>query len=354
MPRLRFSGPAYLRLSSFAALNAIAIKTYVRHFVGKKLDPAWDTNMEIGVRFWRRQFTLAMNAPDIRLGREILDCVQTETPDIYEVDEVSHRTPLGTWYLPHHRKTAATLLYFHGGGYAFYGAMTRRFGAMLAHHTGAPVFAPDYRLTPENPHPAQAEDAMAAWEYVTTSASPKQLVVVGDSAGGHMMLSLLIALRETGLEQPSLGIGLCPWTDIGERGASLYGNDPTDLVQGWMAMQFGRWLDPDGFHGRDTLSPIAHDFSDCAPLYLQAGGNEILHDMIQDFAERQQELGARVLFDAWPSMPHDFQAMDCTQQAAVEANGRIAAAVHYAMGEEPRFGIDEMTKTASISFWGTH
>ncbi|MDE3176279.1 MAG: alpha/beta hydrolase [Pseudomonadota bacterium] len=338
-------------MSSFIALNKAAIATYKDRLLGRKAEPTWDVDLEIGVRFWRRQFALAMEAGDIRTGRAILDSLQTETPDVYEVDASTQTRPRGTWYRPRHGKSDCVVLYFHGGGYAFYGAMSRRFGAMLAHHIGAPVFAPDYRLTPEHPHPAQAEDAMAAWRGVTADRSPKRIVVIGDSAGGHMMLCLLLNLKEAGLPQPALAIGLCPWTDIGDRGASLRDNDRYDLVQGWMALRFGQWLDPEGRFGRAALSPIAHDFSGCAPLYLQSGGREVLRDMICEFAQKQARAGADVLLDVWPAMPHDFQLFDSTQAASIEALQRIAASVRHAMSEDESFGPGERTEVSSESGW---
>ena len=221
--------------------------------------------------------------------------------------------------------------------------MSRRFAAMLAHHLGAELFAPEYRLTPEHPHPAQAEDAKAAWVYVTADRAPEDVVVIGDSAGGHMTLCLLLSLQERGLEQPALAVGLCPWTDIGDRGKSLTENDRYDLVQGWMAVEFGRWLDPGGRFGRKALSPIAHDYTGLAPLYLQAGGREVLRDMIVDFAEVQARNGAQVMLDLWPQMPHDFQLFDSTAPDAGAALDRITHAVHWAMGERDGFAPGTMT-----------
>jgi epsilon-lactone hydrolase len=349
MPRIKFEGPMSLRISSFLALNRIAQSTYARRAFGRRMEPTWDANLEIGVRFWRRQFSLALTAEDIRTGRLILDSLQTETPDTYAVDCHAEPEPSGEWYVPRSRASAATILYLHGGGYSFHGAMSRRFAAMLAHHIAAPVFSPDYRLTPEHPHPAQAEDAMAAWSFITAKEAPERIVVIGDSAGGHMMLSLLLSLKEAGQSQPALGIGLCPWTDIGDRGASLHGNDRYDMVQGWMALRFGEWLDPESRYGRDALSPIAHDFKDLAPLYLQAGGREILCDMIRDFARKQAQYGAKVLLDVWPNMPHDFQLLDSTQRSATEALTRIRAAVRNAVDRDAKFQAGTMTEVSSGS-----
>lgn len=283
--------------------------------------------MEIGIRFWRHQFTRAMNQTDMAEGRRIFDSLQTETDDIYKVavEECGH--PPGKWFHPRSPKSAATLLYFHGGGYTFNGPLSDRFAAMLAHHCKARLFAPDYRLTPEHPHPAQAEDALAAWRYVTADVPARKIVVMGESAGGHMALMLLQTLKDAGLEQPALCIGLCPWTDIGARGQSLHENDRCDMVQGWMALQFGRWLDPDSTFGREALSPISYNYAGLAPLYLQAGGREILRDMIRDFATLQRRNGADIMLDLWQDMPHVFQAYDSFKPSAGQALKRIDQAI---------------------------
>ncbi|MEM5469564.1 alpha/beta hydrolase [Celeribacter marinus] len=327
MGKIVYSGPLSLRLRSLAKLSQIAILTSLRHRFGRRMAKDWDANMETGIRFVRHQFTAAMRHSDIKEGRKLFDSVQLQTDDTYAITRTDAEGIKGHWYDPEDRETDAVLLYFHGGGYAFHGGVSGRFAQMLAHHTAMRVFAPEYRLTPEHPHPAQAEDAMAAWDDLAAQVPAEKIVVIGDSAGGHMALMLLQALKAQGKPQPALCIGLCPWTDIGDRGASLRDNDPTDLVQGWMALQFGRWLDPDQAYGRETLSPISYDYSGLAPLYLQAGGREVLRDMIIDFAHEQKANGAEVRLDLWPDMPHDFQAYDSMTASSQVALERIRQAI---------------------------
>lgn len=354
MANLTFAGPYLYRLRSLAKISQIAIATSLRHAFGRRMAPDWDAQMETGIRFIRHQFTQAMAQADMARGRLLFDSLQPETEDVYGVQAHPAGDFEATWYTPAEQTRDVVLLYFHGGGYAFHGGVSVRFAQMLAHRTGVRVFAPDYRLTPEHPHPAQAEDAMAAWAYLTADVPAERVVVIGDSAGGHMALMLLQALKTAGDKQPALCVGLCPWADIGNRGESLTENDQYDLVQGWMALQFGRWLDPDGTFGREALSPIAYDYAGLAPMYLQTGGREVLRDMILAFAKRQAALGAEVTLDLWEDMPHNFQAYDSLKPSSSQALQRLNAAID-AYGEgpgvpEPLSGVTVVTRQSPLSF----
>lgn len=336
MAKLTFQGPLHLRVASFITLNKILISTALRHLMGRQIAPDWDVLTETGIRFWRHQFTRAMGDTDMAKGRAILHSLLTKTDDAYRVRVT--RDDDGIWFTPQVEETDCILLYCHGGGYTFNGPVSERFAAMLAHHTGTRLYMPHYRLTPEHPHPAQLEDALVAWHRLRGIASADKITLIGDSAGGHLVLSLLKSLGVSGLEQPNLCIALCPWTDIGDRGASLVENNRYDLVQDWMALRFGEWLDPEGIYGREALSPIYQDYRGLAPIYMQAGGREILRDMIIDFADVQARRNADVMLDIWDDMPHNFQAYDSERASSAEALERIRIAVHEYSGAAPKFG----------------
>ena len=166
------------------------------------LAPGWPLDFEIGVRFWRAQFRHALAMADLAEARRYFDSLETRTDETYEVERrpspsgASH----GDWVLPRKPTSETTLLYLHGGGYTFHAAITHRFAEMLAHHLELRLYTPNYRLTPEHPHPAQQEDALAAYRSLLADAlDPRQIVVIGDSAGGHLTLMTLVALREAGL-----------------------------------------------------------------------------------------------------------------------------------------------------------
>ena len=332
MAKLRFNGPLRMSAASYARLSGIAITTALRHLAGRRMAPDWDIMMETGIRYWRHQHTAFLNDPDPARGRQRFYSLITETDDTYDVTTAPSEGFPGLWVHPARRRSPATILYFHGGGYALRGHISHRFAAMLAHHTGAPVLCPHYRLTPEHPHPAQSDDAMAAWCALTATVPPERIVLIGDSAGGHMALMHLLRLRAEGRAQPALCIGLCPWVDIGDRGPSLHANDATDMVQGWMALRFGQWLDPEGRYGRKALSPLFQDFTGTAPIYLQSGGREMLCEQIQCFAAEQKAKGTPLTHDTSPDMPHDFQLYGTMHHASQEALRRIVEVVGEVVG----------------------
>jgi monoterpene epsilon-lactone hydrolase len=338
MPKTVSQGRPGHVFRSWSVLLGVSMSTFLRRLFHGPLAPGWSANFEIGNLFWREQFNHAFAMSDIQEARRYFDSLMTWTDEVFEVDRTasSSGAPVGDWITPPTLTSGATLLYLHGGGYTFYSDVSRRFADSLASLLGVRVFAPDYRLTPEHPHPAQCEDALAAYRYLlSTGVDPSKLVVLGDSAGGHLTLMLLVALQGAGLPQPALAVGLCPWTDIGERGLSLQDNNRYDLVQGYMAVRFGEWLVGATHHTREELSPIHQDYRGLAPLYLQGGGREVLIDMIRDFAGVVADQGCDVTLDVWPEMTHNFHAHGLTRPESAEAICRIRAAISYYVEGRP-------------------
>ncbi len=179
---------------------------------------------------------------------------------------------------------------------------------------------------------------------------PSRLVIMGDSAGGHLTLMLLLAIRDAGLKQPALAIGLCPWTDIGNRGESLTSNDPYDLIQGYMVLTFGDWLKAKSNLSREALSPIYQDFKNCAPIYMQGGEREVLIDMIKDFAQKLKRDQHDVTLDVWSDMVHDFQMHGQTIPESKQAFERMNEAIaHYTSNEFSKSTFAKIENTAITS-----
>lgn len=333
MPKTILQGRLSHQLRSLATLLGTTASVLARRLLGRPLVPQWRADFEIGTLFFRHQFQHALALPTLAEGRAYFDSLYTvvRANPLIDMRASAEGEPPGDWFIPHGHQSERTLLYFHGGGYAFYGAVSRHFIAMLAHLLQVPVFAPDYRLTPEHAHPAQLDDGLAAYRHlIDAGTDPGRLIVGGDSAGGHLALMLVAKLREAGLPQPALVIGLSPWTDVGARGESLYGHNRYDLVQGEQTLRYATWLKGDSGCSDAELSPMHQCFQAVAPIYLQAGGKEILVDMIRDFARSLQDQGSPVRLDVWAHMNHEFHAYGDTLPQSREALERIRAAIAWA------------------------
>lgn len=214
--------------------------------------------------------------------------------------QVSHE-PLGG--VPAERLTtrggtdAGVLLYLHGGGYCTgspsgYRSLPARLGLAL----GCAVVVPDYRLAPEYPWPAQLEDARAAYEgLIAEGVSPGRIVVAGDSAGGHLTLSLALSLREAGLPQPA-GLGLiCPWLDLRDATIAARPDSPREpfLNRGLMGA-FTR----DTLQGADAsdplVSPVLADLRGLAPMVVHSSGDDHLLPDTDALLRRAREQGVAV------------------------------------------------------------
>src|SRR3954468_4796176 len=100
------------------------------------------------------------------------------------------------------RAAGPLLLFCHGGGFVFGNLDTHEpFCAEIARQLDLPVLAVDYRLAPEHPFPAGAEDCIAAarWAAASPPALGREvtgLVTCGDSAGGNFAIVVTLALRD--------------------------------------------------------------------------------------------------------------------------------------------------------------
>ncbi|WP_436531890.1 alpha/beta hydrolase [Actinoplanes sp. HUAS TT8] len=216
------------------------------------------------------------------------------------------------------------LLYLHGGGYVVGSARTgTRLASALIARTGGTAYSLDYRLAPEHPYPAGADDALAAYRELLRSSPAGNIVVAGDSAGGGLAVAMLVAAREAGLPQPAATAVFSPWADLTLSGDSLRTRaeaDPLFTVDSlrWYAERYV----PEGAR---PASPIFADLSGLAPLLVQVGADEILLDDAVRLAARAAAGEVEVTLEVGPGLPHVYQLNFGSLDDADDALDRAAA-----------------------------
>lgn len=124
-------------------------------------------------------------------------------------------------YRPHGspQQPRAAVVFLHGGGFVFCDIGSHDgFCRSMARHTGALVVSVGYRLAPEHPAPAAAEDAYSAFRWVVDHAADlgldqTRIAVAGDSAGGNLAAVTSILCRERDAPMPTAQVLLYPVID---------------------------------------------------------------------------------------------------------------------------------------------
>lgn len=328
--QIHFRGPLQNRFKAIAELSQAMIEVSARRAVRGPRRPGWNWFVEVSTDALRRQLNAAFGMADVKRAREYLDVIEITSPPCSQVEitKLVNDNVRGSWIVPKKADPGVTVLYLHGGGYSFYPRSYAQFEALIALAANARTFALDYRLSPEHRFPAQLEDAMSAYQWLLESGcGPGKLVVIGDSAGGNLALALLLAAREAAIALPGLVVALSPATDFESEYPSLSGNREFD----WIDLQMlGGWCDwfCDAAQRRDPLiSPLWADLRGLPPIYMQAGGCEILYDSICAFADRGREQGAEVTLESWENMNHVFQMFGTEAAQSLEALRRIGEVI---------------------------
>lgn len=240
------------------------------------------------------------------------------------------RTPTSETDCPATRLGA--IYYVHGSGYAVCSPKThRRLTSWLSALTGLPVFCVDYRLAPRHRFPTAADDVRAGWDYLQTSCAVpvNQLVVAGDSAGGHLSVDLLL---QPEVAPPAALVLFSPLYDLTfalSRARERIRRDPATRAASAARLVGLYHCGVDADHRRLRLDVAGG--SALPPTLIQAGGAEMLQDDARQLAADIRTAGARCELQIWPHQVHVFQALPRMTPEAAKAMAYVARFVAHAL-----------------------
>lgn len=226
------------------------------------------------------------------------------------------------------RAAGPLILFFHGGGFVLgdldsHDSVCRT----LAARSDLPVLAVDYRLAPEHPFPAAADDAEAAarWACAAPDAlgiDPAGLVTCGDSAGGH--LAILVAQRLGA--RPAARPVLAQWALYPFVGGGYDWPSMQALGEGYMVTRaMMRWFDDQaGAPPDDPRWALLRGPIPAVPLLVQTASLDPLRDPGLAYAERARAAGAPVTHREADGMIHGFMNL---RRAIPSAAAEVEAAI---------------------------
>jgi acetyl esterase/lipase len=237
--------------------------------------------------------------------------VTSHTPlaDHVKISRSSFGPHQGDLILPDGGDASRLIIYYHGGGFFLFSAHTYRVTTTnLARAAGVAVFAPDYRLAPENPAPAAHDDAFSVYQWALKQGyAADRIALSGDSAGGNLALATAVRARDAGLPLPKALALFSPWLDFTEDGASYRAitDDPIlppSVLDGFKHAYLG-----DGDRKSPEVTPFDADFRGLPPTLAHVGGWERLHDDSVTLVDRMSAAGIGAELKVFGGMCHGWQ-----------------------------------------------
>lgn len=236
----------------------------------------------------------------------------------------------GYWVRAAGASTGRIGVMLHGGGFVMGSAKGYcAFAADISQATGSSVFVPEYRLAPEHPFPAGRDDAAAVIAAAVSEVGPESCFAIGDSAGGGLMVTSLVALHDSGLPVPQCVVMVSALVDLTVSNASfeeLASVDPL-CAQPGTRRNVALYLDGAGPDEAPGAFPMTTDLSWFPPSLLMVGGREVLRDDSRNLAEKLEREGVDVTLHEYDGMLHVWPLFSSIVPKGREAVDEIGAFV---------------------------
>ncbi len=211
----------------------------------------------------------------------------------------------------HREQTHAgtTLLYLHGGGFILGGLESHADAcAGWCAATGIDVVAIAYRLAPEHVHPAQGDDAQAAFQYLVHSG--QRVVIGGDSAGGNLVAAVCLRQKAAQAAMPLGQILIYPGLGGDHSKGSYVSNANAPMLSAkesafYFALRTGG-LNREQVRDPDLMPLLATDYRGLPAAFVVTADIDPLRDDGVQYVRRLQAAGVAAQYRNEPELVHGY------------------------------------------------
>jgi acetyl esterase/lipase len=215
-------------------------------------------------------------------------------------------------------KPTPQVLYVHGGG--FIGEilpMHWSLIAKLANDGPAEVTVPIYPLAPHSTASRTVPVATDIAADLTGRNGAQNVTLVGDSAGGNIVLGIAQTLRCRGLLQPRQLVLISPALDASKSNPAIASVARYDRVLSVAGSMASTQLYIGELDSKDPLvSPLYADLTGLAPMLVFSGTHDIHNPDASDFAARAKDAGVSVDYHEQPRAQHVYPLLPTAEGAS--------------------------------------
>ena len=222
------------------------------------------------------------------------------------------------------QKEYPALLWIHGGGHIL--GMPEQDEALslrFAKEAGCIVVAPDYRLAPEHPYPADIDDCYEAlkWMVENLPVRKDRVAVAGQSAGGGLTAAVVLRARDAGGPAICFQMPLYPMLDHRDITPSTYQiTDHRGWCRDFNVFAWKAYLANVSGDVPVYASPaLAENLADLPPAYMLVNGLDPFRDEDIDYANKLMKAGVPVELHVVPGVTHGFEVIFTDAEISIKA-----------------------------------
>ena len=169
------------------------------------------------------------------------------------------------------------IIYIHGGAYVNSLRATHiKYLDDIVSQEDVMIYIPDYLVSPKYTYKESYE--LLTDLYKELLKEEKEIIIMGDSAGGGLALGFSMYTKELELESPDKVIVYSPWTDISLSNKKILEYESIDPILASYGLKEIGNLWKDDLDSKDyKVSPLYGDLTNLKEVYIFTGDRDILY-----------------------------------------------------------------------------
>ena len=217
-------------------------------------------------------------------------------------------------------KTNKKILYFHGGSYVAKTSQKHwEFIEQIVKDTGITIILPDYPLTPKYTYKDVFEMVTPLYKEIIDRIDVKDLIVMGDSAGGGIALALEEKIGEENSPMPNKTILISPWLDVRLNNPQIDEIQKIDKQLNKESLKLAgiAYSGEDGINNY-LVNPIEGDLSKLKNVIIITGTQDILNPDVEVLRKKAEEQGTKLEIKEYVGAPHIWMIEKNTSEEMIQ------------------------------------